>query len=299
VKWKKLGQIFSPEKNHPWMMSHAANPVAEQVENDRYRIYFNCRDAQNRSHIGSLDLDIGSRKILSIAGKPILAPGSAGSFDDSGVSIACIVGVHASKFLYYVGWNLGVTVPWRNSIGLAVYNPAVDTFEKFSPAPIIDRNAVDPFSVSYPFVLEDGPIFRMWYGSNLGWGTRQEDMAHVIKYAESANGIDWERRGEIALNFKDAEEYALSRPFVLKENGIYKMWYSFRGAAYKIGYAESSDAVHWERKDELAGITSSESSWDGDMIEYPFLFRYANSTYMLYNGNDYGKTGFGLAILEA
>jgi hypothetical protein len=34
------------------------------------------------------------------------------------------------------------------------------------------------------------------------------------------------------------------------------------------------------------------------MICYPAVFELNGNTYMLYNGNGYGKTGFGIAILE-
>jgi hypothetical protein len=76
------------------------------------------------------------------------------------------------------------------------------------------------------------------------------------------------------------------------------MWYSYRGDAYKIGYAESCDGKKWERLDAQVGITTSASGWDSEMIEYPFVFDHKGHRYMLYNGNDYGRTGFGLAILE-
>jgi hypothetical protein len=138
----------------------------------------------------------------------------------------------------------------------------------------------------------------MWYGSNLGWGPDQADMAHVIKYAESRDGIHWDRKGLIAVGLKSKEEYALSKPFILKENGVYKMWYSHRGKTYRIGYAESADGLQWERMDEKVGIDVSESGWDSEMMEYACLFDVNGERYMLYNGNGYGKTGFGLAVLE-
>jgi hypothetical protein len=34
------------------------------------------------------------------------------------------------------------------------------------------------------------------------------------------------------------------------------------------------------------------------MIEYSFIFDHAGQRYMLYNGNGYGKTGIGLAVLD-
>jgi hypothetical protein len=32
------------------------------------------------------------------------------------------------------------------------------------------------------------------------------------------------------------------------------------------------------------------------MIEYPFVFDHQGSRYLLYNGNNYGETGVGLAL---
>jgi len=299
MQWKKLGRVFVPENNHPWMKTHAANTVAEHLKGELYRVYFSCRDEKNQSSIGSIDVDINPPfAITKISENPVLIRGEIGLFDDSGVSLSCITTVQGRKFMYYLGWNLGVTVPWRNSIGLAVYDEPSREYEKHGKAPLLDRNEVDPYSISYPFVLEDGDLFRMWYGSNLSWGKEQKNMAHVIKYAESRDGIHWTREGRIALNFKNDQEYAMSRPFVIKENSIYKMWYSYRGDSYRIGYAESPDALQWTRKDDLAGIDVSLEGWDSESVEYPFIFDHKGQRYMLYNGNAYGKTGFGLAVLE-
>ena len=281
------------------MRTHAANTVAEFLYDDVFRVYFSCRDENNISCIGFVEVDINPPfKILNISAEPVLSPGESGTFDDSGTSLSCITNVKGKKYLYYLGWNLCVTVPWRNSIGLAIYNDGTHKFEKISKAPILDRCDVDPYSISYPYVLPDDDIFRMWYGSNLAWGKEQKDMAHVIKYAESNDGIHWRREGKIALNFKNKDEYALSRPFVIKEDGIYKMWYSYRGKAYRIGYAESKNGIEWMRKDEAVGITVSDSGWDSEMICYPFIFDHKGQRYMLYNGNGYGKTGFGICVQE-
>lgn len=296
--WKKLGHVFVPDNEHLWMVSHAANTIAEHLYDDVFRVYFSCRNINNQASIGFADIHlVPPFKVIQISDKPILSPGKVGTFDDSGVSLSCMLTIKARKHLYYLGWNLGVTVPWRNSIGLAIMNDN-GQFERFSEAPLLDRHHVDPYSISYPFVLEDRGVYRMWYGSNLNWGKEQRDMAHLIKYAESEDGINWNRTGHIALHFKNDNEYAMSRPFVIKEDGIYKMWYSYRGQAYRIGYAESEDALNWTRMDEEVGIDVSESGWDSETIEYPYIFDHRGQRYMLYNGNGYGKTGFGLAVLE-
>ena len=80
------------------------------------------------------------------------------------------------------------------------------------------------------------------------------------------------------------------------------MWYAHRATqsinTYRIGFASSLDGRHWQRNDSLAGIDVSLSGWDSEMICYPCVFEHHDRMYMLYNGNDYGKTGFGLAVME-
>lgn len=299
MAWKKLGRVFNPEGIHPWMNSHAANTVAEHLHDDVFRVYFSCRDANQRAHIGYIDVDINPPfEIKAIADKPVLSPGGVGLFDDSGVSLSCIKNFKGKKYLYYLGWNLGVTVPWRNSIGLAIWDDKKQSYERYSLAPLLDRCDVDPYSISYPFVFEENGKYHMWYGSNLNWGAKQEEMAHLLKYATSDDAINWKREGKIAIPFKNDNEYAISRPFVLKDGNIYKMWYSYRGAAYRIGYAESPNLVDWTRKDEEVGIDVSAEGWDSETVCYPFVFEHKGKRYMFHNGNAYGRTGFGLAVWE-
>ena len=76
------------------------------------------------------------------------------------------------------------------------------------------------------------------------------------------------------------------------------MWFAVRGDRYRIGYAESGDGVGWRRLDGEQGLLPSASGWDSDMVEYPFVFEWQARKYMLYNGNDYGRTGVGLAVWE-
>ena len=299
MKWIKLGHVFCASGEHPWMLSHAANPVAEWRHGDVYRVYFSARDKDRRAHIGYVDIDLQKpQEILAISDEPVVAPGPIGTFDDSGTSMGCIVHHGGRRYLYYLGWNLGVTVPWRNSIGLAVSEGPDAPFVRVSPAPVLDRNHVDPYSVSYPWVIVEDGRWRMWYGSNLSWGTEQEQMNHLFKYAESADGIHWHPEGIVALQFKDPSEYAMSKPSVMRDEDLFRMWYSYRGAAYRIGYAESLDGIAWTRRDEAAGIEPSESGWDAGAVCYPCVFDHDGQRYMLYNGGRYGDTGFGLAVME-
>ncbi len=282
------------------MVSHAANPFAVKLNDGTFRIYFTCRDNESKSHIGFVDVDfLENFKVVRISDTPVLTPGPLGMFDDSGVAMGYYILIDGVPHIYYLGWNLKVTVPWLNTIGLAKYNKESDKFEKVSKAPIMDRSNEDPFSISYPSILYDKGVYKMWYGSNLKWGKDQQDMSHVIKYAESNNGLDWSRKNIIVIDLMYKNEYAISKPIVVKVIDKYLMWYSYRGRneiqTYRIGFAESDDGLSWKRKDNEAGINVSRQGWDSEMLCYPFVFFNNDEIYMLYNGNGYGKSGFGLA----
>ncbi len=130
----------------------------------------------------------------------------------------------------------------------------------------------------------------------------EKENFYNLEYAESQDGINWIRDKNVAIDFKDEYEYALGVPRVIKDNNLYKMWFCSRATkdidTYRIRYAESIDGINWTRKDEEVGIDVSQTGWDSEMICYPFVFDHKGKRYMLYNGNDYGKTGFGLAVLE-
>lgn len=304
MHWEKSGHVFAPGGKLPWMRTHAANPFAWKLDDSNYKVYFTCRDEWNRSHIGYVILDFDDNfKVLEVSSKPVLEPGNPGLFDDSGVMMGYLLPVDKKLYLYYLGWNLKVTVPWLNSVGLAISDDGGATFHKFSEAPVLDRSHEDPYSISYPSVMQEGAMYRMWYGSNLSWGKEQHEMKHVIKHAESPDGLRWVRDGRPVVPLKEEYEYALSKPFVMKINHYYIMWYSYRASStastYRIGWAFSDDGLVWQRKDESVGITVSPNGWDSEMVEYPTIVKHRDRYVMLYNGNGYGATGFGVAFQHA
>ena len=298
-KWRKLGKIFQPSGDFEWARSHAANPIPEHLEGDIFRVYFSARDSANRSSIGSILIDLGANgKVLEVDRDPVLPPGELGMFDDSGASIGCIIKVGDARYLYYMGWNLTVTVPWKNAIGLAISESDGSPFRRVSRFPIIPLDETDPYTISYPWVMRDQGRFRMWYGSNLRWGAEKKDMLHVIKYAESTDAVHWERPGKIVIDSASPEENAICKPCVVKDSDSYRMWFCSRGEKYRIQQAESTDGYSWTRLGQDRGIDVSTDGWDSDMIEYPCVFDHRGARYLLYSGNGFGATGFGLAVRE-
>lgn len=301
MAWKKLGCVFSPKGQHEWMQTHASTPFAQPVQGDVFRVFFSTRDAQNQSSICWLDMRVGNKpEVLKVSDTPCVSPGLPGYFDDSGTTMSQIVRAGDMDYLYYIGWNLAAKMPFRNAIGLAVGKAGGTAFEKASPAPILDRSATDPISLSYPWIRVENGVWRMWYGSHVTVEQNGLDVEHVLKYAESKDGAAWHCAGRVCIPLLPGES-GVVRPCVLKDGSSYHMWYSVRVGrkeTYKLGYAMSADGLVWQRRDGEAGLTASTEpgAWDHEMICYPHVFEHEGARYMLYNGNGFGRTGFGLAV---
>lgn len=295
-----MGLIGTTAGHNTWAKTHAALPAVLQREPGCADIFASSRDERGRASIVRARLTM--RPEVAIAGpvEQVLAPGELGAFDDSGVTMSCVVESESAVFLYYTGWMLGVTVPFYLAAGLAISEDGGATFRRASLAPLLERDDVDPFLTASPFVLRDERRWQMWYVSGTEWAIVDGAPRHRyhIKYAESSDGIAWRRDGRVCIDYASDAEYAFARPFVERDGNIYRMWYSFRGTAYRIGYAESRDGLTWRRYDDHRGLAPSESGWDSTMVEYPWLFASDGVSYMLYNGNDYGREGIGLAAWE-
>lgn len=299
--WRRLGRLPLDTSAAPWAATHAALPVAEATDDSAWRVYLSVRDDAGRARIGTARLTMTPAPALGpLDPEPALDLGPLGAFDDNGVTSSCLVADRGRRLLYYTGWSRGVTVPFYLASGVAVSEEG-GPFRRLSAAPLLDRSPADPFLNASPFVRIERGVWRMWYVSATAWVDTGEGPRHYyhIRYAESADGIAWSRNGRVAIDYAAAGEHAFARPCVVRDGGTYRMWYAFRGDRYCIGYAESSDGLSWTRRDDAAGLLPSGEGWDGEMVEYPFVFDWRGRRFMLYNGNQYGGTGVGIARWEA
>jgi hypothetical protein len=307
LTWHRRGLLFPPADAPAlpaWVGGYGALPFAVPAGDGACRVYFSGRDPENRAQVGACMLDLGSLAVVpeSLTAEPLVSPGPPGAFDESGCSMSCLVEHAGRQYLYYTGWTLGRTVPFYLAVGLAVSEDGGRSFQKASLAPVLGRHASDPFLCASPSILIEEGVWRMWYISAIRWeppsaGTDGPRHHYLVKYAESTDGIEWRRDGRVCVGFASEAEHAIGRPHVLKEGGLYRMWYCVRGDRYRIGYAESADGLAWIRRDDLAGIEPpSTAEWDSQMQAYPMVFRDGRRWLMLYNGNGYGATGFGCAV---
>lgn len=297
--WKKVGLIYKLNSNSNF--SHTSVPTVYKLKNNVIRIFFSSRDNNNQSNIFFIDYNLKKKKVINIKPKLVLKPGADGLFDDFGVTPSYII-KHKNIFkMYYVGWRSGSKTRMSLFIGLAKsYN--LKTFKKVGKCPILDRNNIDPFLTATMSILKENGIYKMWYVSGDKWlrYKNQSYPKYNIKYCTSKDGIKWIRDNKVKVDYLNSNEYAIARPSVLKINGIYCMWYCYKkfSKEYKIGFAYSRNNIKWHRADKLVNFIGKQENWDKQMKCYPFTFVENKKIYMLYNGNEYGRTGIGLCYIN-
>jgi predicted GH43/DUF377 family glycosyl hydrolase len=307
MDWIKCGLVEDLVNKIGWSKTHAQVPTL-LLKKDRLRVYFATRPQQDVTFTTFCDLDLDDlTKIIYIHDKPILELGTAGMFDQHGIMPSSVIERNGKTFLYYSGWSRSVGIPYTNYTGLAISEDGGTSFRKAYFGPILDRTKFEFFSATSPEIYWDGIKWHMWYCSGTNWHEIGGKLEHTydIKYASSENGLDWSQLNQIAIR-QENEYEAITKPTVIKYKGYYHMWYCYRGSfdfrsgndAYKIGYAVSRDLSIWERKDNEAGISVSQNGWDSEMIAYPAVTQINKNIYLFYNGNSFGKNGFGFAQLK-
>jgi hypothetical protein len=304
MAWRKLGRLFCPggDRRHPKLLTHAANPLPVLLGGDIYRVFFSGRDAVNRSSVGAVDIDLVKRLVVHEHVAPAFEHGPEDSFFADGVSIGNCYDTPAGRYMLFMGWRHPAAAHWRGEIGRLRLNGDLD-LSLDGDGPFMPLDIDDGISLSYPWVMRDDSrhCYAMWYGSTVTWNAGNGEMLHVIKRASSEDGDHWRREG-LALPYGLGSAQAFSRPTIIADAAGFHMWFSYRsgaGEAYRIGYAISVDEGRsWQLQLGESGIDVSAEGWDSEMIEYPFVLEHGGMRYMFYNGNGYGKTGFGLAILS-
>ena len=305
MRWRKLGLVYCPDGSRWWAKSHAMIPTPLRLDEERVRVFITCCDAEGVGRVGYVDVSAHDpRKVLGVASEPVLDIGKDGTFDENGVLACSAIKAKGRYWMYYAGFELGRKIRYRLLTGCATAGDPAGPFRRVWPVPVLERSEDELFFRCGPFVRHEDGRFRLWYVAGSGWERVGGSLKPVyeIRYAESEDGIHWPRKGQTCIAVERDDEHGFGRPYVVFHEGKYRMFYSVRRrdvASYRLGYAESDDGLHWERKDEEVGLDVSDSGWDAEMICYSAVIQLRGRWFMFYNGNDFGRTGFGVAELIA
>lgn len=299
---KKLGQIWRPNPESELQSSYGILPSPIWLESEKViRVFFGSADSNIHSRVFSLDLNKDDpTQIIDERDTPVLELGKIGTFDDSGVVPSCVIKHQNELLMYTVGFQRTIRTPYMLFAGLAISTDDGRIFHRFSEAPILPRVNHRHIGQGAPCVIIDNGIFRMWHWFATKWITVDSKlyMDYQIGYAESRDGKNWNMSKEPCIQ-PEAEmgEFAVARPWVVKRNDEYIMFFSSRrrGLGYRIEQAKSKDGVQWTRIESKDNLPVSETGWDSDMVCYTSIVNAGQKNFLFYNGNENGKTGFGVA----
>jgi hypothetical protein len=301
MQWIKKGLIFDD--------CHAQVPIVDTQHKGFWRVYFSKRINRGPSLPYYIDVEAGNpSNILYKSDTPVLLPGERGSFDWAGVMPTEILTVGSNKYLFYIGWANRLDVPYHNNLGLALSIDGGNTWKKFSEGPVLATSYKEPGYVGTISIIKEKELYYGYYLSCRKWEEIDNRIEPIydIKIATSTNLIDWLPLNETAICLS-GDEGGISKASILKLKGAYYMWYAVRKStdyrenpqnSYRIKCAKSDDLIHWEKIQFMGLDIDHTPSWEDQMVEYPHVFEYQNEIYMFYNGNGFGDTGFGYAVLS-
>lgn len=318
MKWKKLGKIFDPTQ---YVLPNGCVQFAQSpqalVFDDFVRIYFSTRALDSRngkylSHIAFVDMHKNLRDVIRVSDQTVIPLGELGCFDEHGIFPMSVMRYGDAVYGYVCGWNRRVSVSVDTAIGLAISHDNGLTFQRLGNGPVLAASLHEPCLVGDGFVKVIEGVFHMWYIFGTGWKRYEQDAApdrtYKIGHATSRNGVDWvKEEAHQIIPDKLGPDESQALPTVIAIDGRYHMFFCYRqsfdfrlnsGRGYRIGHAFSDDLLNWTRDDEHPSLDVTPGDWDSDMLCYPHVFECNDKVYLLYNGNEFGRYGFGLAELE-
>lgn len=299
MKWEKVGVVFDASGRTDWMHSFTYVPTALLLNEKTVRVYFASRDAENVGRVGWFDVDANEpTKVVGFSKEPCLDIGEDGCFDDNGVTPLSAFQDEDGIRLYYAGWQLTPKARYMLFTGLAISKDGGNTFHRHQKSPVLDRSPSELVVRSGAYIMKHAGIYKIWYAAGSGFvdvSGKQVPTYHLA-YAESKDGINWPSEGTLSIEPQAPDEYGFGRPGMLISDDEFNIFYSSRtfSKGYRIGCATSRDGKHWTRHDEL-GLEASVSGWDSEMTCFASIIETPTGTLMFYNGNDFGRTGVGLA----
>lgn len=318
MKWRKLGKIFDPTQHKlPNDCAQFAQAPQFLAFNDFARIYFSTRSVDKKngkylSHIAFVDMRNNLCDVIRVSDKTVIPLGGLGCFDEHGIFPMSVMRHGDDVYGYTCGWSRRISVSVETAIGLAISRDQGRTFQRIGDGPVLAASLNEPCLVGDGFVKVIDGVFHMWYIFGTGWNKfsmeAAPDRTYKIGHAVSLDGINWDREeGRQIISDRLGVDECQALPTVINIDGRYHMFFCFRQSfnfrqnkdrGYRIGHAWSDDLVNWVREDEDPNLSFTPGDWDSDMLCYPHVFEHDGEVHLLYNGNEFGRYGFGLAVLE-
>jgi predicted GH43/DUF377 family glycosyl hydrolase len=345
--WIKRGVVLSPGFAGPQSSKLVSSPSVVRLSNGRLRMYFWAADGVPPWHgthvILAAEADPANPFVWHlVSDKPMLGPDRGGNIRNRGVGFPFVLPRTDGPWLMYYGtWGTWAqTEALSNRTGLAASDDGGLTWRvvRETVLPLGAPGSYDAgLTGSVDVLRESADRYLMWYTAGeryVRFGARNRGIVHVGA-AQSRDGINWTKapRPAIAARLESVDPYeaVVSKPYVLKIDGVYHMWFcvyamapgakpsaaagpEYRGEqdrdrskwerithaerGYHIEYARSVDGVNWQRQADKPVMSLTPGGFDSRNQSYPAVIDMGTQLWMFYVGDEFGSTGIGLATLD-
>ncbi len=308
--------IVPGQLNRPYDDTRAGAAHVIQL-GDRYRMVYWGSDGAGKNYILQAETPVSKpNDWRAVGGGPLLGPQEASRLNCVGPSFPFLLPVTESRWLlYFTGWGYREDGKLPNTTGVAVSDDAGESWRYHDQQPVIplDRD-YDREGTGSVWVLLEGGRFRMYYtalgeyfarppGVKTGHGELIPRIG--IAYAESADGIHWEKPfADLLVKPRGFEvepyEYICSKPCIVKSDSGYILWVNTFGTAYRVHRLSSADGLNWTWEERIGpdgelGI-GNKGSFDDHQRSYPTIVKHDTEFRCWYTGNNFGAAGMGYAV---
>jgi predicted GH43/DUF377 family glycosyl hydrolase len=215
-------------------------------------------------------------------------------FGETDVNVVAGMITHINLVLQPVSGGVGgiyLFVTWGSMIP-----PTTSQWTDFINNPLIDyaKTSFDYKGVMQPQIFYDNNQYRMWFTGVVNNGIK------FVLSAVSNDGINWRRESNYPVIFPGPyqhwDSWAVHAGPVIKENNVYRMYYSGWDDAMKkwhIGLAFSSDGINWLK--HPFPIMYAGEGWEFQIIPSSII-KVNDIYYLYYYGRNYPSYNIGLAF---
>ena len=287
INWIKFpnNPILTPGSVGSWDSTIIWWPYVLKIDNT-YRMWYR-GDEGTHTRIGHA-FSMDGINWTKIAGNPVLDIGKPGEWDDTIVENPRLMYDGTIYRMWYVGNEDPGRIGYAESVDGVIWTRVTNT-------PVIDIGSPGEWDAGWlntGAIIKEGTVYKMWYG-----GEEAPAGQWKIGYATSSDGINWTKYSENpVMSYSQTWEVEDICPAtVIKESGIYKMWY-YAPSADGIGYATSTDGINWTKyASNPVLIRGSLGNWDNELVSYPYVIKDNGIYKMWYTGSDTSKYRIGYA----
>ena len=312
--FKDSGYLFDTKDIPNRNLFGGRTPVPLKVFNSKIVFAVGCYESRKSTAIGlgTLNItedgdDLKFACDINSFQYPWIPRGALGTYSDHGIIPSCAIKLNKKSYaLYTIGFDSKNATIFSASSGLVILNEDLSV-AKIYEGPILERGPDDPYWAASPYVIKIASNYHMLYTSAIGYKNSGEDKIlhhqYVIKSKKSLSHLYFPTESHLFINKESNNEYAIARPSVINHKGTYHLFYCKRETSYSKDYqifCRSNENFSLLNLSPEKHVNIS-NLVDNNFINckcYPYPFTHNGKLYVLYNGRDYGKTGFRIAVFN-